>query len=82
MTIQLTHSVFSSPKGYAGIGLSLLIVLVSFLVALATVMSAVGICDRCDIGKGGVYFIITHVLGRKVGGATGLLYCIGHVCVN
>ena len=42
-------------------------------------MSAVGICDRCDIGKGGVYFIITHVLGGKIGGAIGLLYCLGHV---
>lgn len=64
--------------GYAGTGLSLLIVLISFLVALATVMSAVGICDRCHIGKGGVYFIITHVLGGRIGGAIGLLYCIGH----
>lgn len=42
-------------------------------------MSAVGICDRCHIGKGGVYFIITHVLGGRIGGAIGLLYCIGHV---
>jgi len=64
--------------GYAGIGLSLLIVLLSFLIALSTVMSAVAICDRCDIGKGGVYFIITHVLGGKIGGTMGLLYCFGH----
>lgn len=66
-------------KGFAGTGLSLLIVLISFLVALVTVMSAVGICDRCDIGHGGVYFILTHVLGGKVGGTVGLMYCVGHV---
>jgi len=42
-------------------------------------MSAVGICDRCDIGHGGVYFILTHVLGGKVGGTVGLMYCVGHV---
>lgn len=53
--------------------------LLSFVIAVATVMSAVGICDRCDIGRGGVYFIITHVLGGKIGGAIGLLYCLGHV---
>ena len=42
-------------------------------------MSAVGICDRCDIGHGGVYFILTHVLGGKVGGTVGMMYCVGHV---
>lgn len=62
--------------------------MLSFLIALSTVMSAVAICDRCDIGKGGVYFIITHVLGGKIGGTMGLLYCFGHVsesyisCIN
>ncbi len=42
-------------------------------------MSAVGICDRCDVKGGGVYFIVSHVLGEKVGGTIGLLYCLGHV---
>lgn len=56
-------------------------VLISFLVAFATVMSAVGICDRCDIGSGGVYYILTHVLGGKVGATVGLLYSVGHVSI-
>jgi len=63
--------------GYAGIGLSLFIVIISFLVAFVTVISAVGICERCNVGKGGVYVILTHVLGGKVGGAIGILFCIG-----
>ncbi|XP_066936337.1 solute carrier family 12 member 8-like [Clytia hemisphaerica] len=64
--------------GFAGTGLSLLILLISFLVALVTLMSAVGVSDRCDLGHGGVYFILTHVLGGKVGGTVGLMYCVGH----
>lgn len=63
--------------GYAGIGLSLFIVAFSFLVAFITVMSAVGICDRCSVGKGGVYLILTHVLGGKIGGTIGILFCMG-----
>eukprot|EP00794_Sanderia_malayensis_P012230 gene12230-13490_t len=68
--------------GYAGIGLSLLIVSLSLSVALASVMSAVGICDRCDVKGGGVYFIVSHVLGGKVGGTIGLLYCLGHAAAT
>jgi len=64
--------------GYAGIGLSLLIVVISLCIALATVMSAVGVCDRCHVRHGGVYFIVSHVLGGKIGGSVGLLYCLGH----
>ncbi|XP_047145185.1 solute carrier family 12 member 8 isoform X1 [Hydra vulgaris] len=64
--------------GYAGIGLSLLIVLLSFLIAFVTLLSAVGIFEKCCVTKGGVYFLITHVLGGKIGGTIGLLYSIGN----
>ena len=74
-----TYNLLLSFQGYAGIGLSLLIVTISFTIALATVMSAVGICDRCHVRHGGVYFIVSHVLGGKTGGSVGLLYCLGHV---
>ena len=57
----------------------MLIVTISLTIALATVMSAVGICDRCHVRHGGVYFIVSHVLGGKIGGSVGLLYCLGHV---
>lgn len=48
-------------------------------IALITVLSSVGICERCRIESGGVYFVIAHVLGSKFGGSLGLLYCFGQV---
>ena len=42
-------------------------------------MSAVGICERCRMESGGVYFLLAHVLGSRFGGAIGLLYVFGQV---
>lgn len=55
--------------------------LVSFviLVALVTVLSGIGVCERCSIGNGGVYSMISTVLGGQVGGTIGLLYIFGQV---
>ncbi|XP_015122271.1 solute carrier family 12 member 8-like, partial [Diachasma alloeum] len=49
----------------------------SVCVALVTVLSAVGICERCRVESGGVYFLLSHVLGSRFGGSIGLLYCFG-----
>ncbi|KAJ4447119.1 hypothetical protein ANN_09119 [Periplaneta americana] len=51
--------------------------LVPVSVALVSVLSAVGICERCRVESGGVYFLVSHVLGSKFGGALGLLYVFG-----
>lgn len=48
-------------------------------VVLTSVMSAVGICERCRMESGGVYFLLAHVLGSRFGGAIGLLYVFGQV---
>ncbi|KAE8581703.1 hypothetical protein XENTR_v10024905 [Xenopus tropicalis] len=63
-------------------GVLLGVVLVSFviLVALVTVLSGIGVCERCSIGSGGVYSMVSTVLGGKVGGTVGLLYIFGQ-CV-
>lgn len=55
--------------------------LVSFviLVALVTVLSGIGVCEKCSIGNGGVYSMISTVLGGQVGGTIGLLYIFGQV---
>jgi len=55
--------------------------LVSFviLVALVTVLSGIGVCEKCSIGSGGVYSMISTVLGGQVGGTVGLLYIFGQV---
>lgn len=51
-------------------------------VALVSVLSAVGICERCRVESGGVYFLLSHVLGSRFGGSIGLLYCFGQVNVQ
>lgn len=61
----------------AGVICAVLIVLSTVFVALVSVLSAVGICERCRVESGGVYFLLSHVLGSRFGGALGLLYCFG-----
>ncbi|XP_075687152.1 solute carrier family 12 member 8 [Rhinoderma darwinii] len=66
--------------GNTGILLGVFLVSVVILVALVTVLSGIGVCERCSIGSGGVYSMISTVLGGKVGGTVGLLYIFGQ-CV-
>lgn len=63
--------------GNAGIGLSLLIIVLTLLVALAPALSAIGVCERCHVESGGVYFLLAHVLGQRSGGTIGILYSFG-----
>jgi len=63
--------------GQAGILNAVLIVVATVSIALVSVLSAVGICERCRMESGGVYFLVSHVLGSKFGGALGLLYVFG-----
>lgn len=52
------------------------------LVALVTVMSGIGVCERCHVGEGGVYSMISTVLGGRIGGTVGLLYIFGQVIMD
>ncbi|XP_071525922.1 solute carrier family 12 member 8 [Panulirus ornatus] len=63
--------------GQAGVPLAALVVIVSVVVVLTSVVSAVGICERARMESGGIYFLISHVLGSQVGGSVGLVYCFG-----
>lgn len=63
--------------GQAGIINAVLMVVATVCVVLTSVMSAVGICERCRMESGGVYFLLAHVLGSRFGGAIGLLYAFG-----
>ncbi|XP_014206157.1 solute carrier family 12 member 8 [Copidosoma floridanum] len=63
--------------GEAGALNAVFIILCTVCVALVTVLSAVGICERCRVESGGVYFLLSHVLGSRFGGSIGLLYCFG-----
>lgn len=60
-----------------GIWMAVLLVILTVSIALISVLSAVGICERCRIESGGVYFLIAHTLGSRFGGSLGLLYCFG-----
>uniref|UniRef100_A0A8C7W042 Solute carrier family 12 member 8 n=1 Tax=Oncorhynchus mykiss TaxID=8022 RepID=A0A8C7W042_ONCMY len=66
--------------GNLGVLLGMLLVSVVVIVALVTVMSGIGVCERCGVGSGGVYSMISTVLGGRVGGTVGLLYVFGQ-CV-
>ncbi|XP_076276652.1 solute carrier family 12 member 8-like [Lasioglossum baleicum] len=63
--------------GQAGVLNAVLIILSTVCTVLVTVLSAVGICERCRVESGGVYFLLSHVLGSRFGGSIGLLYCFG-----
>ncbi|RUS91653.1 hypothetical protein EGW08_000626 [Elysia chlorotica] len=61
--------------GNAGVGLAILAVLCSVAIVLISALSAIGLCERCRVQSGGVYFLISHTLGGRIGGSIGILYC-------
>lgn len=63
--------------GQAGIVASFAIIFCSVVIGLVSVLSAIGIVERCRIESGGVYFLIANTMGSRVGGSIGLLYCFG-----
>ncbi|XP_062287473.1 solute carrier family 12 member 8 isoform X2 [Scomber scombrus] len=66
--------------GNTGVLLGMLLVSMVVLVALVTVMSGIGVNEHCGVGSGGIYSMISTVLGGRVGGTVGLLYVFGQ-CV-
>lgn len=55
---------------------------VSVGIVLVSVLSAIGIIERCKVESGGVYFLLSYVLGSRIAAAVGLLYCFGQVFNN
>ncbi|NXV47640.1 S12A8 protein, partial [Uria aalge] len=66
--------------GNTGIVMGMFLVSFVILVALVTVLSGIGVCEKCSFGSGGIYSMISTVLGGQVGGTIGLLYIFGQ-CV-
>ncbi|KAE9416842.1 hypothetical protein Angca_006562, partial [Angiostrongylus cantonensis] len=63
--------------GTAGVANAILLLGFCTILALITVFSAIGIVERCQIQSGGIYSLVSHVLGGRVGGAVGLIYALG-----
>ncbi|EDK97848.1 solute carrier family 12 (potassium/chloride transporters), member 8, isoform CRA_g [Mus musculus] len=63
--------------GNTGVLLGLLLVSFVVLVALITVLSGIGVAEHGGISSGGVYSMISSVLGGQMGGTVGLLYVFG-----
>ncbi|XP_045358311.1 solute carrier family 12 member 8 isoform X1 [Leopardus geoffroyi] len=66
--------------GNTGVLMGMFLVSFVILVALITVLSGIGVGEHCGVGSGGVYSMISSVLGGQTGGTIGLLYVFGQ-CV-
>lgn len=66
-------------QGNTGVLLGMLLVSLVVVVALVTVMSGIGVSEHCGVGSGGIYSMISTVLGGRLGGTVGLLYVFGQV---
>ena len=62
--------------------MSVLIIFMTITVALIAALSAIGVCERCRMESGGVYFLLSHVLGARFGASMSILYCFGQVRLN
>lgn len=54
-------------------------IFVTVFLVLIVALSAIGVCERCKMEGGGVYFLVAHVLGGRIGGCIGILYCFAQV---
>ncbi|KAL4824143.1 hypothetical protein H8958_015316 [Nasalis larvatus] len=68
--------------GNTGVLLGMFLVSFVVLVALVTVLSGIGVGERSSIGSGGVYSMISSVLGGQTGGTIGLLYVFGQIILT
>jgi len=66
--------------GVSGLLLSMVICFIIIWMGLAAGCSAIGICERTEMSSGGVYALLTRVLGGKVGASVGLIFAFGLCC--
>eukprot|EP00124_Ichthyophonus_hoferi_P004699 Ihof_evm1s552 gene=Ihof_evmTU1s552 len=68
--------------GNMGVGASMGLVLLVYVMSFVTILSTAGICNTCALKKGGVYAIIKQSLGTQIGGVIGIIYCFGLATMN
>ena len=66
-------------QGNAGVGLTILTIILAVTIVLIVALSGIGVCERCHMESGGVYFLMSHVLGARIGGSVGVIYCFAQV---
>ena len=66
-------------QGNAGVGLTILTIFLAVVIVLIVALSGIGVCERCHMESGGVYFLMSHVLGARIGGSIGIIYCFAQV---
>ena len=64
--------------GQAGIGQTVLIVLLSTMVTSITTLSMSAICTNGQVRGGGAYYLISRSLGPEFGGAIGLIFSLAN----
>lgn len=81
-TLMLTLLLAAPLQGNTGVLVGAFLVSSVILVALVTVLSGIGVGEHCGVGSGGVYSMISSVLGGQTGGTIGLLYVFGQVSLG
>ncbi|XP_071793937.1 solute carrier family 12 member 2-like [Asterias amurensis] len=64
--------------GQAGIGFSILIVLMATVVTVLTTLSMSAICTNGEVKGGGAYYMISRSLGPEFGGSIGLIFSVAN----
>ncbi|XP_077988491.1 solute carrier family 12 member 2-like [Glandiceps talaboti] len=64
--------------GQAGMGLTIVIILLSTVVTVLTTMSMSAICTNGEVKGGGAYYMISRSLGPEFGGAIGLIFSMAN----
>jgi len=64
--------------GQGGIGMTLLIILLSSVVTVITTLSMSAICTNGQVRGGGAYYLISRSLGPEFGGAIGLIFSLAN----
>ena len=64
--------------GYAGVGNTLLIIIISASLTTITSLSLSAICTNGIVKGGGAYYLISRSLGAEFGGAIGLMFYVAN----
>ncbi|KAG4077496.1 hypothetical protein HA402_002923 [Bradysia odoriphaga] len=62
----------------AGMGLTFVIILLSYIVTVVTTLSLSAICTNGEVKGGGVYFLISRSLGPEFGASVGLVFAFAN----